>query len=194
MIEASSDGPASLNRTAALAEETNLASLTATCENPSTSRAASAPNSTEASASARRLCPDTAIPGPRSALIRSPENRALAPSLIITATCVEPRSVVRSKLGELPSFTARGHALELRLTAEDPERKFMPSPGTVTDVRWPARPWVRVDTWLEPGVEVPPFYDSLLAKLIVWGASRDECVARARRAYERQALLRAARV
>jgi acetyl-CoA carboxylase, biotin carboxylase subunit len=85
-------------------------------------------------------------------------------------------------LGELPAFTTRGHALELRLTAEDPEKKFMPSPGTVSDVRWPAGPWVRVDTWLEPGVEVPPFYDSLLAKLIVWGASRDECVARARRA------------
>jgi acetyl-CoA carboxylase, biotin carboxylase subunit len=84
--------------------------------------------------------------------------------------------------GELPSFETRGHALELRLTAEDPEKKFMPSPGTVSDVRWPAGPWVRVDTWLEPGVEVPPFYDSLLAKLIVWGADREQCVARARRA------------
>jgi acetyl-CoA carboxylase, biotin carboxylase subunit len=84
--------------------------------------------------------------------------------------------------GELPEFTRRGHALELRLTAEDPEKKFMPSPGTVTEVAWPAGPWVRVDTWLEPGVEVPPFYDSLLAKLIVWGPDRAACVARARRA------------
>jgi acetyl-CoA carboxylase biotin carboxylase subunit len=84
--------------------------------------------------------------------------------------------------GEVPAFEKRGHALELRLTAEDPDRKFMPSPGTVSAVRWPAGPWVRVDTWLEPGVVVPPFYDSLLAKLIVWGATRDECVARARRA------------
>jgi acetyl-CoA carboxylase biotin carboxylase subunit len=58
----------------------------------------------------------------------------------------------------------------------------MPSPGTVTDVRWPAGPWVRVDTWLEPGVEVPPFYDSLLGKLIVWGPDRATCLARARRA------------
>jgi acetyl-CoA carboxylase, biotin carboxylase subunit len=90
--------------------------------------------------------------------------------------------------GELPEFSARGHALELRLTAEDPDKKFMPSPGTVTDVRWPAGPWVRVDTWLEPGVTVPPFYDSLLAKLIVWGPDRAACVARARRA------LRAVRV
>jgi acetyl-CoA carboxylase biotin carboxylase subunit len=84
--------------------------------------------------------------------------------------------------GEVPEFETRGHALELRLTAEDPEKKFMPSPGTVTDVRWPAGPWVRVDTWLEPGVTVPPFYDSLLAKLIVWGPDRAACVARARRA------------
>jgi acetyl/propionyl-CoA carboxylase alpha subunit len=84
--------------------------------------------------------------------------------------------------GELPPFDTRGHALELRLTAEDPEKKFMPSPGTVSDVRWPAGPWVRVDTWLEPGVVVPPFYDSLLAKLIVWGATREQCVARAKRA------------
>jgi acetyl-CoA carboxylase biotin carboxylase subunit len=84
--------------------------------------------------------------------------------------------------GELPPFERRGHALELRLTAEDPARGFMPSPGTVSAVRWPAGPWVRVDTWLEPGVEVPPFYDALLAKLIVWGPDRPACLARARRA------------
>jgi acetyl-CoA carboxylase, biotin carboxylase subunit len=84
--------------------------------------------------------------------------------------------------GELPEFSARGHALELRLTAEDPDNRFMPSPGKVQAVAFPAGPWVRVDTWLEPGVEVPPFYDSLLAKLIVWGADREQCVARARRA------------
>ncbi len=66
--------------------------------------------------------------------------------------------------------------------AEDPAKKFMPSPGVVSAVTWPAGPWVRVDTWLEPGVEVPPFYDSLLAKLIVWGPDRTTCLARARRA------------
>ncbi len=84
--------------------------------------------------------------------------------------------------GSLPAFEPRGCALELRLNAEDPAKKFLPSPGVVSDVRWPSGPWVRVDTWLEPGVEVPPFYDSLLAKLIVWGPDRPSCLARARRA------------
>jgi len=84
--------------------------------------------------------------------------------------------------GELPAFERRGHALELRLTAEDPAKKFMPSPGVVESVRWPAGPWVRVDTWVHDGVEIPPFYDSLLAKLIVWGPDRPTCLARARRA------------
>ncbi len=84
--------------------------------------------------------------------------------------------------GELPAFETRGCALELRLNAEDPDNKFMPSPGKVPSVVWPSGPWVRVDTWLEPGVEVPPFYDSLLGKLIVWGPDRPTCLARARRA------------
>jgi acetyl-CoA carboxylase, biotin carboxylase subunit len=84
--------------------------------------------------------------------------------------------------GDLPAFEARGCALELRLNAEDPDNRFMPSPGKVPSVVWPAGPWVRVDTWLEPGVEVPPFYDSLLGKLIVWGPDRPACLARARRA------------
>jgi len=84
--------------------------------------------------------------------------------------------------GELGEFSRRGCALELRINAEDPDDKFMPSPGKVAAVTWPAGPWVRVDTWLEPGVEVPPFYDSLLGKLIVWGPDRDACLARARRA------------
>jgi acetyl-CoA carboxylase biotin carboxylase subunit len=77
---------------------------------------------------------------------------------------------------------SRGCALELRLNAEDPDRDFLPSPGTAGAVRLPAGPWVRVDGWLEAGTTVPPFYDSLLAKLIVWGDDRDACLRRARRA------------
>jgi acetyl-CoA carboxylase, biotin carboxylase subunit len=76
----------------------------------------------------------------------------------------------------------RGCALELRITAEDPARGFMPSPGTATEVNLPSGPWVRVDTWLRPGTDVPPFYDSLVGKLVVWGDDRERTLARARRA------------
>jgi acetyl-CoA carboxylase, biotin carboxylase subunit len=76
----------------------------------------------------------------------------------------------------------RGGALELRLNAEDPANGFLPSPGVADEVRLPSGPWVRVDGWLEPGGEVPPFYDSLLAKIIVWGEDRPTMLARARRA------------
>jgi acetyl-CoA carboxylase biotin carboxylase subunit len=76
----------------------------------------------------------------------------------------------------------RGCALELRINAEDPSHGFQPSPGTVDELSLPSGPWVRVDTWMEPGSTVPPFYDSLIAKLIVWGDDRETAIARARRA------------
>jgi acetyl-CoA carboxylase, biotin carboxylase subunit len=78
--------------------------------------------------------------------------------------------------------SARGCALELRINAEDPDQGFLPSPGMLGRVVLPAGPWVRVDTWMEPEAEVPPFYDSLLGKLCVWGSDRGEALARARRA------------
>ena len=77
---------------------------------------------------------------------------------------------------------ARGWAIEFRVNAEDPARGFLPSPGKVGRVELPAGPWVRVDTWLEPDVTVPPFYDSLLAKVVVWGEDRDSAMRRSRRA------------
>ncbi|MCG3755706.1 acetyl-CoA carboxylase biotin carboxylase subunit [Amycolatopsis sp. Poz14] len=78
--------------------------------------------------------------------------------------------------------TKRGHAVEFRVCAEDPERNFLPGPGKIGDVRLPGGPWVRTDTWLAPGSQVPPFYDSLVAKVIVWGDDRPTALRRAKRA------------
>jgi acetyl-CoA carboxylase biotin carboxylase subunit len=74
----------------------------------------------------------------------------------------------------------RGWAIEFRLNAEDPDADFMPSPGEVEVFELPGGPGVRVDTAVYPGYRVPPFYDSLIAKLIVWGRDRDEAIARGR--------------
>ena len=75
-----------------------------------------------------------------------------------------------------------GHAIECRINAEDHERGFAPSPGRVSAYFAPGGPGVRVDSHMESGCDVPPFYDSLLAKVICWGGSRDEAVARMQRA------------
>src|SRR5919109_537837 len=76
----------------------------------------------------------------------------------------------------------RGHAIEVRLNAEDPRNGFAPSPGSVTRFRPPLGPGVRFDTYVENGAEVPPHYDSLLGKLVVWDESRAEAIGRALRA------------
>ena len=73
-----------------------------------------------------------------------------------------------------------GHAIECRINAEDPANNFMPSPGVVTQWIPPGGPWVRLDSHVYQGYLVPPFYDSLLGKLIVWGRDREECLARSR--------------
>jgi acetyl-CoA carboxylase biotin carboxylase subunit len=76
----------------------------------------------------------------------------------------------------------RGHAIEIRLNAEDPAHRFLPSPGRITRFRPPLGPGVRLDTHVFDGYEVPSVYDSLLAKLVVWDDSRPHAIARARRA------------
>jgi acetyl-CoA carboxylase, biotin carboxylase subunit len=74
--------------------------------------------------------------------------------------------------------TVAGHAIECRINAEDWSDGFRPSPGTVTAARFPAGPGIRVDTHVQPGATVPPWYDSLLAKLIVAGPDRATALAR----------------
>ncbi len=75
-----------------------------------------------------------------------------------------------------------GHAIEVRVNAEDPDHDFRPSAGLVTDVLWPGGPGIRVDSHVYAGYRIPPNYDSLLAKIIAWAPSRDEAIARMERA------------
>ena len=89
----------------------------------------------------------------------------------------EPLSVV----GRAPR---QGHAIELRINAEDPTRGFAPAPGLVTRFRPPLGPGVRVDTAVEEGRAIPPYYDSLIAKVIVSDENRERAIARAVRALE----------
>jgi acetyl-CoA carboxylase biotin carboxylase subunit len=96
------------------------------------------------------------------------------------------QSQLRVAAGEPLSVTGRaprrGHAIEFRINAEDPARDFAPAPGTVERFRPPLGPGVRVDTAVGDGTVVPPYYDSLVAKLIVWADDRGAAIARGRRA------------
>jgi acetyl-CoA carboxylase, biotin carboxylase subunit len=74
-----------------------------------------------------------------------------------------------------------GHAIEIRINAEDPSRGFAPAPGTLERFRAPLGPGVRVDTFVEDGSVIPPYYDSLIAKVVVRDETRDACIERARR-------------
>jgi acetyl-CoA carboxylase biotin carboxylase subunit len=77
-----------------------------------------------------------------------------------------------------------GHAIECRINAEDPYNNFMPSTGRITHSLLPTGPGVRVDTGVYPGFEITPFYDPMIAKLIVWGETRAQAILRMRRALE----------
>src|SRR3984885_15223372 len=82
------------------------------------------------------------------------------------------------------TITPRGHAMEVRLYAEDPDNNFFPSPGKILSRQVPAGPGIRLDDGVYDGWTVPNDYDPLLAKLIAWGNSREETIARLRRALE----------
>jgi acetyl-CoA carboxylase biotin carboxylase subunit len=96
------------------------------------------------------------------------------------------REQLRIASGERLSVTGRaprrGHAIEIRLNAEDPEVDFRPSPGRITGFTPAQGPGVRIDTFVESGSVISPFYDSLIAKLIVWDEDRPAAIARAERA------------
>lgn len=78
----------------------------------------------------------------------------------------------------------RGHAIECRINAEDPFNNFMPNPGTISSFHMPGGPGIRIDTHAYAGYKIPPYYDSLLAKLIAYGSNRDESIQRMLRALE----------
>jgi len=93
----------------------------------------------------------------------------------ITVALEEPLSFTQNEL------KLKGHAIELRICAEDPET-FTPSPGQIRRCRIPQGPFVRVDGYCYPGYEIPIHYDPMIAKLIVWGHDRQECIKRLQRA------------
>jgi len=77
---------------------------------------------------------------------------------------------------------ARGHAFECRINAEDPENNFMPAPGKIVRYAEPSGPGIRIDSGVYQGFTIPPFYDSMIAKLIIWAEDRPRAIARAKRA------------
>ena len=96
------------------------------------------------------------------------------------------REQLRIAAGESLTATGRaprrGHAIEVRINAEDPARNFAPTPGLVKEFRPPLGPGIRLDTFVEAGYTVPPFYDSLLGKLVVWDEDRPAAISRTLRA------------
>lgn len=82
---------------------------------------------------------------------------------------------------DIPPHKPAGHSIEFRINAEDPEHNFMPSPGRITSLHFPGGYGVRIDSHIYQGYMVPPNYDSLLAKIIVWGKDRREAIDRAKR-------------
>ena len=100
---------------------------------------------------------------------------------------------IRVAAGEPLRFTQedvqlRGHAIECRINAEDPDKNFMPCPGSIDGYVTPGGPGVRVDSHAYPGYKIPPYYDSLVSKLIVWGTDREDAIARMKRALNEYAI------
>jgi acetyl-CoA carboxylase biotin carboxylase subunit len=92
------------------------------------------------------------------------------------------RIAAGEQLHETGRAARRGHAIEIRLNAEDPARGFAPAPGVIERFRPPLGPGVRLDTHIEEGSVVPPYYDSLIGKLVVWDEDRPSAIERSLRA------------
>ena len=84
----------------------------------------------------------------------------------------------------IKDYKLRGHAIECRINAEDPDKNFRPCPGKIKSFHIPGGPGVRVDTHIYAQYVIPPFYDSLIAKVITSGQNRDEAIGRMKRALE----------
>jgi acetyl-CoA carboxylase biotin carboxylase subunit len=94
---------------------------------------------------------------------------------------------IRIAAGEPLGYTqgdlvSRGHAIECRINAEDPRNNFAPAAGTVSKLVFPGGPGIRVDTHLYAGATIPPYYDSMIAKVVAFGETREVAIARMERA------------
>ena len=97
------------------------------------------------------------------------------------------KEMIRSAAGYPLAFRQEevplhGHALECRIYAEDPDNRFLPTPGKIIGLRVPGGPWVRDESGMYEGLDVPIHYDPMLSKLVVWGSTRERCITRMSRA------------
>jgi acetyl-CoA carboxylase biotin carboxylase subunit len=103
------------------------------------------------------------------------------------------KEMIRSAAGYELSFRQEdvklhGHALECRIYAEDPDNRFLPTPGKIIGLRVPGGPWVRDESGMYEGLDVPIHYDPMLSKLVVWGSTRERCINRMLRALSEYAV------
>ena len=80
--------------------------------------------------------------------------------------------------GNFNNLNLKGHSIECRITAEDPDNNFMPSPGKITSLHFPGGLGVRVDSHIYAGYTIPPNYDSMIAKIITYASTREECISK----------------
>ncbi len=92
--------------------------------------------------------------------------------------------IARGEILDIGEPEPRGHSIEFRINAENPYQAYLPTPGQVVEWVEPAGPGVRVDSWITQGTVVSQYYDNLMAKLVVWGPTREAAIARGRRALQ----------